>query len=86
MVRISDLRLRDVINVIDGRRLGSIKDIDLDLEDGKVKTLILPGNGRFMGLFGKNDDLEIPWEKIRKIGVDVILVELNSFTDPRHNA
>ncbi|MHB1420460.1 MAG: YlmC/YmxH family sporulation protein [Bacillota bacterium] len=86
MVRISDLRLRDVINVIDGRRLGSIKDIDLDLEDGKVKTLILPGNGRFMGLFGKNDDLEIPWEKITKIGVDVILVELNSFTDPKHSA
>ncbi|WP_227767081.1 YlmC/YmxH family sporulation protein [Zhaonella formicivorans] len=85
MLKVSDLRMRDVINVLDGRRLGVIKDIDVDIERGKVTALILPGSGKFMGLFGKNDDIVIPWEKIKKLGVDVILVELQNFTDPRHD-
>ncbi|BAF60025.1 MAG: YlmC/YmxH family sporulation protein [Pelotomaculum sp.] len=86
MVKISDLRAREVINVVDGRRLGMIKDIDIDLEEGRITAIILPGagGGRFLGFLGKEDEIVVPWEKIRKIGADVILVEVNSFTDPRH--
>ncbi len=83
MLRVSDLRLRDVVNIVDGRRLGIIKDIDLDLEEGKVKSIILPNTGRFMGFLSKNDDMVIPWERIRKLGVDVILVELPNYTEPK---
>ncbi|HHX51844.1 MAG TPA: YlmC/YmxH family sporulation protein [Clostridia bacterium] len=85
MLKVSDLRMRDVINIVDGRRLGAIKDIDLDLEEGRIRSIILPGTGRLMGWFGRNDDLIIPWEKIRKLGVDVILVEMPNFTDPKHD-
>ena len=85
MIRISDLKLRDVVNVTDGRRLGAIKDIELDLEEGKVKAIILPGNtGRVMGLFGKNDDIVVPWEKIKTIGIDVILVEVQAFIEANY--
>jgi len=83
LLRVSDLRLRDVVNIVDGRRLGIIKDIDLDLEEGKVKSIILPNTGRFMGFLSKNDDMVIPWERIRKLGVDVILVELPNYTEPK---
>ncbi|MGI6553236.1 MAG: YlmC/YmxH family sporulation protein [Bacillota bacterium] len=85
MLKVSDLRMRDVINIVDGRRLGAIKDIDLDLEEGRIRSIILPGTGRFMGWLGRNDDLVIPWEKIRKLGVDVILVEMPNATDPKHD-
>lgn len=85
MLKVSDLRMRDVINILDGRRLGTIKDIDVDIEKGKVTALILPGTGKFMGIFGKNDDIIIPWEKIKKLGTDVILVELQHFTDLKHD-
>ncbi|QGG47928.1 YlmC/YmxH family sporulation protein [Heliorestis convoluta] len=85
MIKISDLRTRDIVNVTDGRRLGVIKDIDIDPEMGKVKALILPAQGRIMGLFGKGgDDLIVPWDKIKKIGIDVILVELNHLGEPFH--
>lgn len=77
MVKISDLRMREVINIGDGRRLGPIKDIDINLEEGKINAIILPGQGaRLMGFFGREDEIVVPWERIVRIGVDVILVDL----------
>lgn len=77
MIKISDLRDREIINIIDGRRLGPIKDIVLDLEKGKIMAIVLPGisGGRILGIFGRSDDLIVPWDKIIRIGVDVVLVE-----------
>jgi YlmC/YmxH family sporulation protein len=75
MVRLSDLRDRDVININDGKRLGVIGDLDLDMENGIIKALILPGSGGFMGVIGRKNDLVIPWEQVKKIGVDAILVD-----------
>lgn len=82
MVKISDLRMREVINVVNGKRLGIIKDIELDLNEGRIKSIILPGVGKILGFFGRNDDIVVPWEKINKIGLDVILVSLVEYTDP----
>lgn len=81
MFRISDLRNKDVVNSFDGKRLGFIKDIDLDLKEGKIKSLILPGESRLLGFLGKNEDVVIDWRQIKRIGVDVILVELPGFMD-----
>jgi len=75
MVRMSDLRDRDVININDGKRLGIINDVELDLESGRIKAIVLPGTGGFMGMLGRKNDLVISWEKIKKIGVDAILVD-----------
>lgn len=81
MVRISDLRDRDVVNVNDGKRLGVISDVDVDIENGKLKAIIIPGAGGFMGVLGKKHDLVIPWDKIVKVGVDTILVDYPVETD-----
>lgn len=84
MVKMSDLRMREVVNVHDGRRLGLIKDIDIDLETGRITALILPGASRLMGLFGREEEVVVPWEKIVRIGVDVILVEAPNYTEARY--
>ncbi|NMA00958.1 MAG: YlmC/YmxH family sporulation protein [Clostridia bacterium] len=81
LAKISDLREREIINIIDGRRLGPIKDIDVDVETGKIIAIILPGPGKFLGLFGRGEDYFVPWENIIRIGVDVILVETQGYTD-----
>ncbi|MBE3584814.1 YlmC/YmxH family sporulation protein [Desulfofundulus thermocisternus] len=82
MVKVSDLRMREVINIADGRRMGPIKDIDIDLEQGRVSAIILPGqSSRFLGLFGREEEIIVPWHKIKKIGLDVILIDLRDITE-----
>ncbi|HHV16699.1 MAG TPA: YlmC/YmxH family sporulation protein [Gelria sp.] len=76
MVRLSDLKAKDVVNILDGKKLGHISDIELDLEIGKVIAIIIPGRWRGFGIFGKREEIVIPWKKIVRIGRDVILVEV----------
>lgn len=83
IVRVSDLRTREVINIEDGRRLGIIRDIELDTHEGKVRAIVLPGSPRLGGLLGRRDDLIVTWERIKKVGVDVILVDLEGLADTR---
>ncbi|QDR80398.1 YlmC/YmxH family sporulation protein [Sporomusa termitida] len=81
MLKTSDLKLKEVINVVDGKRMGNITDIEIDVESGRLTAIVVPGIGKFLGLFGRNEDVVIPWDKINKIGMDVILVEAGSFSE-----
>lgn len=78
MVRISEFQLKDVVNVTDGRKLGNIGDIDINLDTGKIESIIISQTGKLLGFFGKEDEIIIPWNQIIKIGTDVILVRHNS--------
>jgi len=71
----SDLRQRDVVNINDGKRLGTVSDVDVDPESGRIVALIVPGTGKFMGFFGGANDYVITWDRIVRIGPDVILVD-----------
>lgn len=75
MVKISELRNLDVVNVNDGRRMGIIDDLDIDMDKGVIKAVIVPASGGFWGRFSGARDYVIPWEKIVKIGIDTILVD-----------
>lgn len=81
MLKTSDLKVKEVVNILDGKRLGGIADIEIDIDTGKLTAIVVPGSGRFLGFFGRSDDIVIPWTKINKIGLDVILVEAPGFTD-----
>ena len=75
--RITELRCKEVINVCDGMRLGFVYDAAIDQLTGKVAAIIVPGPCRYFGLFGREDDYVIPWECIRRIGDDIILIEVS---------
>jgi len=79
-MKISDFQTKDVINIVDGRKLGQISDIELDLRAGRIESIVVPTNGKFFGFFGGGTDIVISWRSIVKIGADVILVKLD---DPR---
>ncbi|SHE38228.1 sporulation protein, YlmC/YmxH family [Caldanaerobius fijiensis DSM 17918] len=75
MVSTTDLSQKEVVNVLDGRRLGFISDIEINLEEGRIEALVLPGQAKFLGFFGKENEKVIPWSDVKKIGRDVILVQ-----------
>ena len=75
-VRMSELKCREVINICDGCRIGFVSDLELDCTGGNVVALIVPGKLRCFGLLGREDDFVIPWCCIRRIGDDIILVEV----------
>ena len=80
-----EIRLKDVINVTDGRRLGRPVDLVLECsgERACIAAIIVPGQSSLWRLLRPDKDgIAIPWERIRRIGDDVILVDAapGSFT------
>ena len=76
--RITELTCKEVICICDGRRLGFISDVEIEMPSGKVIAIIVPGPCRLLGIAGRRDDYVIPWGCIRRIGPDIVLVD----TDP----
>ena len=74
--RFCQLRCREVINVCDGCRLGYVSDLEIELESGRVLCLIVPCPGHFFGLLPSREVYVIPWPCIRRIGCDLILVDV----------
>ena len=75
----SELRRKEVINICDGRKLG--KPIDLILNDSAcVQALVVPGrSGGLLSFFRQDrEGCVIDWSKVRRIGDDVILVEVDA--------
>lgn len=75
--RIADLRLKEVINIATGNRIGFVNDLSIDIEGGKLLALVVPGQYRFFGLFGREDDYILPWDCVKRIGDDIILVDVS---------
>lgn len=71
-----DFKHKEVVNIKDGRRLGYVQDVTANLEDGMITSIIVPGNTKFLGMFSGNNDIVIPWENIKCIGDDIILVDI----------
>ncbi|WP_438446324.1 YlmC/YmxH family sporulation protein [Gorillibacterium sp. sgz5001074] len=76
-MKISDFQSKDVINIVDGKKLGQISDLELDLRQGRIESIVVPAGGRIFGFWGGGTDVVIPWRNIVKIGMDVVLVKLD---------
>lgn len=76
MVKISDFQTKEVVNIVDGKRLGQITDLEIDLRQGRVEAIVVPGQTKFFGFLGGGNEYIIPWRNIVKIGKDVVLVRL----------
>ncbi len=77
IMRLSDLQNKDVIDVQTGNKIGSVIDAEIKKENGLIIKLIVYERRGILDVFKLNDEIEIPWDKIKKIGTDVILVSKN---------
>ena len=76
--RIVDLRNKQVVCVRSGEILGFVSDVEFNTAKGVLESIIIFGKQKFMGLFGKYEDIVIPWADIEVIGQETILVKNDS--------
>ena len=71
-----DFKHKEVISINEGKRLGYVQDVNANLETGTITSIIVPGSAKFFNIFSTGNDMVIPWDKIKCIGDDVILVDV----------
>ena len=71
-----ELRAKEVVNICDGKKMGNIIDLIFDCSCARITGLVVPGEKTLLNFFKGGNDIFIPYNRIRKIGTDIILVEL----------
>ena len=77
MHSIGNLKSMEVIDVNTGAKIGFIRDLKIDCEGFRIISIIIPAMK--LTWFNKNNFIGIPWDRVRKVGVDVILVDGTDF-------
>lgn len=80
MISTQEIRDKEIINILDGKSLGYVSDIEINLERGRIEALIVPSQRGLFGMFSGADEYIIRWKDIKKIGEDVILAEVREAT------
>lgn len=76
-MRLSDLGEKEIINVTNGSRYGDLVNTELLFEEktAKIRAILVPEYRGRMFFSGVRDYIQMPWDCIRKIGEDIIIVE-----------
>ena len=73
-MKLSELQDKDVVNIKDGKKIGNIADVVIDLNGNLLSLIVL--KSKFV--FYTKDEINIKWTQIKKVGEDVILVDANT--------
>jgi YlmC/YmxH family sporulation protein len=78
-VRLSELVGKEIINLYDGTRLGTIGDSDLmiDPDNGTIESIILPQRSSLITFWSDRREMTVPWETVKRVGGEVIIVDLD---------
>jgi YlmC/YmxH family sporulation protein len=84
-MRLSTLCGKEVINLSDGARLGVIGECELmfDERTGNIMSIVLPNKSGLFNLFGDSRCVNVPWDTLKRVGDEVLIVELNTVTERR---
>ncbi len=72
---LSELTVKDIINDHDGAKIGKITDLEVDTLTGKILNVKIQGGFKISSLFSSKNATSIPWNKLIKIGSDVIIID-----------
>lgn len=84
-MRLYELAGKEIVNIMNGARLGVVgeSDMSINADTGEIMTIILPPKRSFISLWVDKQEVEIPWDAVKKIGSEVIIVELDQ-TKPNY--
>lgn len=79
-LRLYELTGKEMINIFDGMRMGTVGESDMlvDAESGQIISIILPNKGNALNFWTDRQKMVIPWEAVKKVGREVIVVDLDS--------
>lgn len=72
----SELKCKDVINLKDCKKLGHISDLEFDECSGQICMVTVPCGNKFLNFLNAEPDYRIPFKNIKKIGPDIIIVDI----------
>ena len=76
MARGINFKQKEVINITDGKILGFVIDVQADFEKGEIHSIVVAKTGKIFNNVNSKSNITIEWKDIKKIGEDVILVEI----------
>ena len=75
-MKISELQNKTIININNGKNIGKITDLELN-EEGKILNFYVLPKRIFFNFFLTNKETIFKLNDIKKIGEDVILVQID---------
>ena len=75
-MRFCEFSKKEVVNISDGKCLGCTGDLLFDECHGRIQALVIRGPAKWFGCFGCDSEYIVDWDRIVRIGPDVILVEV----------
>ena len=70
------IRNMEVVDISTGSKLGFVKDFKVNINENRITSIIFPSPNK--SWFNKGEDIELSWDKIIKIGIDVLIVDASS--------
>lgn len=76
-MKLKELERKDIVNIKDGKKIGRIIDVEFDINSGYMIHFVIEKAHFFKNLFSTNDELTIKFSQIKKLGEDVILIDIS---------
>lgn len=75
-MNLSDLQSKEIVSVADGKKLGHIVDVNVEVKEGKINYFVAEQRKFFKRIFGNSTEVKFTIANIEQIGEDVILIKL----------
>ena len=76
-MKLSELGGKEIVDVKRAERLGVLGQTDLEINErtGQIEALIIPSL-KWFGLRKQGGEVRVPWRHIKKIGADMIIIDI----------
>ena len=76
-MKLSELQKKDIVNIKDGKKIGKIVDVYFDESSGYMIKFVIEKTHFVRNIFSNTDEIVIKFSQIKKMGEDVILIDIS---------
>lgn len=76
-MKLSELQKKDIVSLKDGKKIGRIIDVEFDPSSGYMIKFVIERAHFVRSLFYSTEELTIKFTQIKKMGEDVILIDIS---------